>query len=57
MARPIVYKCPQTGMNVQHWLSDSPNDAQKKTHETIVCPACSKLHFINNTSGKLLGQK
>lgn len=52
----IVFKCPRTGMNVQHWLADdaAPNDPHC-TYETVVCKACSRLHFINRSTGKLLG--
>jgi len=54
MARPILFKCPSTGMNVQHWLADVPEDA-KDRHSPVVCPACTKMHFIHNSTGKLLG--
>ena len=52
----IVFKCPRTGMNVQHWLADdpAPNDPHC-SYETAVCKACSRLHFINRSTGKLLG--
>lgn len=56
MAQPIVFKCPQTGMNVQHWLADAPDDA-KGRHSSVTCPACAKLHFIHNSTGKLLGDR
>ncbi|QWG20936.1 hypothetical protein KMZ68_17980 [Bradyrhizobium sediminis] len=52
----IIFKCPRTGMNVQHWLADDPGaDDSTSSYETVVCQACSRLHFINRTSGKLLG--
>jgi hypothetical protein len=57
MSRPILFKCPQTGMNVQHWLPATDDDEPKGTHKSIVCPACSKLHFLNSSTGKLLGQE
>jgi hypothetical protein len=54
----VVFKCPATGMNVQHWLADEPPaDDPQCTFETVVCQACSRLHFINRASGKLLGEK
>lgn len=43
-------------MNVQHWLPDVPED-KKGCYSSVVCPACAKLHFINNRTGKLLGDK
>jgi hypothetical protein len=27
------------------------------TYETVVCQACSRLHFINRATGKLLGEQ
>ena len=44
-------------MNVQHWLADEPApDDPQCTYETVVCQACSRFHFINRSSGKLLGE-
>jgi hypothetical protein len=54
----VVFKCPATGLNVQHWLADEPPaDDPQCTFETVVCQACGRLHFINRSSGKLLGEK
>ena len=52
----ILYKCPQTGTNVQHWLADAPDDV-KDAHSSVSCPACANIHFIHNSTGKLLGEK
>lgn len=54
----LVFKCPRTGMNVQHWLAEesAPGDPSC-TYETVHCQACSGLHFINRSSRKLLGDK
>jgi hypothetical protein len=54
MGRHILFKCPQTGMHVQHWLPAAPDEPQG-THRSITCPACAKLHFVNSSTGKLLG--
>jgi hypothetical protein len=44
-------------MNVQHWLADEPGpDDVRCTYETALCQACSRLHFINRSSRKLLGE-
>jgi hypothetical protein len=57
MGRHIIFKCPQTGMNVQHWLADEPISAgQRSEIETVTCQACTKLHFITRSTGKLLGE-
>jgi hypothetical protein len=44
-------------MNV-HWQADgiTPEEPQC-TYETVVCQACSRLHFINRATGKLLGEQ
>ena len=54
----FVFKCPRTGMNVQHRLADEavPGD-QRCTYETVLCQACGRLHFINRSSHRLLGEK
>lgn len=54
MDRQIVFRCPQTGMNVQHRLSNEPTD---RTHESVSCPACTRLHLIDRASGKPLGER
>jgi hypothetical protein len=53
----VVFKCPRTGMNVQHWIAEeaTPDDPHC-TYETVVCKACTRLHFINRGTGKLLGE-
>ena len=52
----IIFKGPRTGMNVQHWLADeSAEDDSTSSYETVICQACSRLHFINRSSGRLLG--
>jgi hypothetical protein len=54
----FIFKCPRTGMNVQHRLPDEPTaEESRSSYEAVVCPACSRLHFINRASRKLLGQK
>jgi hypothetical protein len=52
----FVFKCPRTGLNVQHWIADEPASGDSRSsHETVVCKACTRLHFINRLTGKLLG--
>jgi hypothetical protein len=54
----IIFKCPRTGMNVQHWLADGPAlDDPQGSYETVVCKACSRIHFINRSNGKLLSEQ
>jgi hypothetical protein len=53
----LIFKCPRTGLNVQHWLAEDtePGDSHG-TYDTVVCQACSGIHFINRSNGRLLGE-
>jgi len=54
----FVFRCPRTGMNVQHRFADEPASADlHRTYETVLCQACSRLHFIDRSSRKLLGEQ
>jgi hypothetical protein len=57
MASNFVFKCPRTGLNVQHSLDETkkPGDSDS-TYEAVVCKACTGLHFINRANRRLLGQ-
>jgi hypothetical protein len=59
MERNILFKCPRTGMNVQHRLPDPAADAQDagSAHAAVPCLACGALHFVNNATGKLLADE
>ncbi len=50
----LVFTCPATLMNVQHWL-EGGRDIQENRYESVICRACTRLHFINRKTGKLLG--
>lgn len=55
----VVFKCPRTGLNVQHWLAEEvepETENAPRTCETVVCKACTRIHFINRLTGKLLGE-
>jgi hypothetical protein len=54
----LIFKCPHTGMKVQHWVADEiAAEDHDRTYETVVCQACRRIHLINRSSGKLLGEK
>ncbi|WP_039147565.1 hypothetical protein [Bradyrhizobium japonicum] len=61
MADFIVFRCPQTGMNVQTHLERQPRpDARSlegrrlegRSFKSFACPACTRLHFIDLVSGQ-----
>ncbi|MHC2464452.1 hypothetical protein [Bradyrhizobium embrapense] len=56
MAKPIIFRCPTTSENVQHFLEDYDAD-EEDAYEAVDCPACANTHFINKATGKVLGQE
>ena len=42
-------------MKVQQWLDDDQASPENE-YEAIACPARARLHFLNQKTGKLLGQ-
>jgi transposase-like protein len=57
MGRHIIFKCPRTGMNVQHWLDEVGLRKCQDAYKSVSCPACTAAHFIHRESGKLLGEE
>ena len=51
---PIIFTCPRTFTKVQHWL-DEDDDVPENEFESVPCPACAWVHFINRKTGKILG--
>lgn len=50
MADLIVFRCPQTGMNVQTLLEKQLRQ-EGRSFASFTCPACMRLHFIDLASG------
>jgi len=53
----LLFTCPVTNVRIQHWLDDDDLSAPGERYQSIVCPACARLHFINRKTGRVLGQK
>ncbi|MFY9955039.1 hypothetical protein [Bradyrhizobium sp.] len=51
----FIFTCPETSMKIQHWL-DEDNDVRENEYEGIICPACTRLHFLNRKTGNVLSQ-
>ena len=47
----VVYRCPVTGLSIDHWFE--PSD-KPETYETVTCRACNGVHLVNVTSGRVL---
>jgi hypothetical protein len=41
----FIYLCPKTGLKVQGWIADGPNDANVRI--SVDCPVCSSVHLVN----------
>ena len=56
MARPVSFRCPNSGLMVQSTLSlkAEPNDQR---YEPVMCPACRKIHLVNVATGRLLSDE
>lgn len=54
MVEFIVYRCPQTGMNVQTHF-EKQQRREGRSFESFSCPACTRVHFIDLASGRPIG--
>jgi hypothetical protein len=53
--RKLIFRCTQTGMNVQIHMPDAAPTDHPDAYETVNCPACARIHLINKITGRLLG--
>jgi hypothetical protein len=53
----LMYRCPSTGVNVDVWLAEEVTPVNADAYEHVMCPSCARIHFINKTTGKALGDK
>jgi hypothetical protein len=52
----ITYRCPQTGMDVHTLLHKQEKDEKARVYVALTCSACTRLHFIDKSTGKAFGQ-
>ena len=54
----ILFHCPVTGLNIQ-WMAEEipPEESPIRSYTGIVCPACTRLHFVDLSTGKLLAEE
>ncbi len=50
----VSFRCPGTGMNIQHWVEGVPSSSDQDSFESVECPACLQLHFIDRLTGQLV---
>jgi hypothetical protein len=51
----FLYRCPNTGLNVQGWIADDAAARDEENYEPVICTACTRLHIVNPNTGKVLG--
>ncbi len=51
---PFLYRCPNTGDNVQAYAADDAED-DDLTYVRVTCLACAQAHLVNPKIGKVLG--
>jgi len=52
---PFLYRCPNTGLNVQGWVADDPTEGEAELYEAVTCIACTQVHLVNPKTGRVLG--
>ena len=54
----LTYQCPRTGVNVPlPFVLESASTDKAQEYESVTCPACTRLHLISKSTGKLLSDK
>ena len=51
MPRTFLYRCPNTGQNVQGWSADQVTGGDD-TYQLFQCIACTRVHLVNLKTGK-----
>ena len=52
---PFIYRCPTTGLNVQGLFADEVPADDTETYESVSCPVCARVHLVNRSTGRTLG--
>jgi hypothetical protein len=53
----FVFRCPNTGFNVQGWSAYEVSGDEADTYETVTCIACQQTHLVNPATGKVLSSE
>ena len=51
----FLFRCPNTGMNVQGWIADDPAEVGDDIYEPVTCAVCVRVHLVNPKTGRVLG--
>ena len=46
----VLFRCPHTGLDVQHSLNKCvPRDDTSSVY-ALTCPACARIHFVDRSA-------
>jgi hypothetical protein len=51
----FLYRCPNTGYRVQAFVAEDASD-DSEDYQAITCTLCQRVHLVNPTTGKVLGE-
>ena len=51
----IIFHCPETGTDVQTLLLKQEHEEARPYYVAVTCPACTRLHFLDKSTGMALG--
>jgi hypothetical protein len=55
MVGPFIFRCPATGLNVQHVFDDeAPETGDDRAYIGVRCLACTGIHLVNRKTGRLV---
>ncbi|RXH18341.1 hypothetical protein [Bradyrhizobium guangzhouense] len=49
-----LFRCPNTGMNVQHHVGEASSETKDGAVVVVSCPACARIHLMNVATGRLV---
>jgi hypothetical protein len=50
----VVYRCPATGLTIDHWTEPAAPGISSEVYETVTCRACNGVHLVNVATGRVL---
>jgi hypothetical protein len=56
MVKTFLYRCPNTGQNVQGWSADEVTTDDDNSYQSFQCLACTRVHLVNVKTGNVLGE-
>jgi hypothetical protein len=58
MERPFIFRCPATGLNVQHIFDEATTGREDhRAYVGVRCLACSGIHLVRRVTGRLAADK